>query len=38
MSVETILSFLQSCGPEGKLGFQVAVQCAPVLKGVKISN
>lgn len=38
MSVETMLSFLQSCGPEGKLGFQVAVQCAPVLKGVKISN
>lgn len=38
MSVETMLSFLQSCGPEGRLGFQVAVQCAPVLKNVKISN
>lgn len=38
MSVETMLSFLQSCDPEGRLGFQVAVQCAPVLKGVKISN
>lgn len=33
-----MLSFLQSCDPEGRLGFQVAVQCAPVLKGVKISN
>lgn len=38
MSVETMLSFLQGCGPEGRLGFQVAVQCAPVLKDVKISN
>ncbi|MCI8766142.1 MAG: DUF3793 family protein [Lachnospiraceae bacterium] len=38
MSVETMLLFLQGCDPEGRLGFQVAVQCAPVLKGVKISN
>ncbi len=38
MSVETMLSFLQNCSPEGRLGFQVAVQCAPVLKNVKISN
>lgn len=38
MSAETMLSFLQSCTPEAKLGFQVVNQCAPVLKGVKISN
>ena len=38
MSVETMISFLNTCSPEGRLGFQVAVQCAPVLKGVKISN
>ncbi|NBH73676.1 DUF3793 family protein [Clostridiaceae bacterium] len=38
MSVETMLSFLNSCDREGRLGFQVAVQCAPVLKDVKISN
>lgn len=38
MSAETMLTFLQSCTPEAKLGFQVATQCAPVLKGVKLSN
>lgn len=38
MSAEMIISFLQSCSPETRLGFQVAVQCAPVLKNVKISN
>lgn len=38
MSTETMLSFLQNCTPEGKFDFKVAVQCAPVLKGVKISN
>ena len=38
MSVEAMLSFLKSCDTEGRLGFQVAVQCAPVLKDVKISN
>lgn len=38
MSAETMLSFLQNCTPEAKLGFQVVNQCAPVLKGVKISN
>lgn len=38
MSAETMLSFLQNCTPEEKLGFQVAIQCAPVLKGIKISN
>ena len=38
MPAETMLMYLQNCGPEGRLGFQVAVQCAPVLKDVKISN
>ncbi len=38
MSAETMLSFLQNCTPEGRMGFRVATQCAPVLKGVKISN
>ncbi len=38
MSAETMLAFLKNCTPEGRLGFQVAVQCAPVLKGVKVSN
>lgn len=38
MSAETMLAYLRDCTPEGRLGFQVAVQCAPVLKGVKVSN
>lgn len=38
MSAETMLTFLKNCTPEEKLGFQVVTQCAPVLKGVKISN
>lgn len=38
MPAETILSFLKTCTPEAKLGFQVVNQCAPVLKGVKMSN
>lgn len=38
MSAEMMVSFIQSCSPEMLLGFQVAVQCAPVLKDVKISN
>lgn len=38
MSAETMLSFLQNCTPEGRMGFRVVTQCAPVLKGVKISN
>lgn len=38
MSAETMLTFLQRATPEEKLGFQVATQCAPVLKGVKLSN
>lgn len=38
MSAEIMLSFLKTCGPNRRLGFQVAAQCGPVLKNVKISN
>ena len=38
MSAETMLHFLNNCPPEEKFGFRVVTQCAPVLKGVKISN
>ena len=38
MSAETMLHFLNNCTPEAKFGFRVVTQCAPVLKGVKISN
>ena len=33
-----MLHFLNNCTPEEKFGFRVVTQCAPVLKGVKISN
>lgn len=38
MSADTILTFLEDCSAEEKTGFQVATQCAPVLKGIKIAN
>lgn len=38
MSIETLLSFLSNCSIEEKMGFKVVTQCAPVLKGVKVSN
>ena len=38
MSAQTMLHFLNNCTPEEKFGFRVVTQCAPVLKGVKISN
>lgn len=38
MSAETMLAFLDQCGLESRLGFFVASHCAPVLKGIKISN
>ena len=38
MSAETMLHFLNNCTPEEKFGFRVVTPCAPVLKGVKISN
>lgn len=38
MPAEVMLNFLNQCSLESRLGFQVASHCAPVLKGVKISN
>lgn len=38
MSAEVMLAFLKQCSLESRLGFQAAVHCAPVLKGIKISN
>lgn len=38
MSIEVLLSFLSNCSLEEKMGFKVVTQCAPVLKGVKVSN
>ena len=38
MSAETMLAFLDQCSLESRLGFFVASHCAPVLKGIKISN
>ncbi len=38
MSAETMLSFLETCTPEARLGLHVASQCAPVLKDLKVSN
>lgn len=38
MSIEVMLAFLSNCSLEEKLGFKVVAQCAPVLKGVKVSN
>ena len=38
MSAETMIHFLNHCTSEEKFGFRVVTQCAPVLKGVKISN
>lgn len=38
MPTETVLSFLNCCTAQERLEFQVVIQCAPVLKGVKMSN
>jgi len=38
MSAEAMLEFLDQCSLESRMGFQVASHCAPVLKGIKISN
>lgn len=38
MSAETLFSYLTQCPPGAHLKFQVASQCAPVLKGIKSSN
>lgn len=38
MSTEMMLAFLANCSLEERLGFRVVTQCAPVLKGIKVSN
>lgn len=38
MSSEVILNYLGQCDGNKKLEFRVVCQCAPVLKGIKISN
>lgn len=38
MSAEVMMEFLSECGLESRLGFFVASHCAPVLKGIKVSN
>ena len=38
MSGERMLAFLSGCNLEQQLGLRIVTQCAPVLKGVKISN
>lgn len=38
MSTEVMLEFLSRCSQEDRLGFWTARYCAPVLKGIKISN
>lgn len=38
MSAEVMMEFLSECSLESRLGFFVASHCAPVLKGIKVSN
>lgn len=38
MSTDAIMSFISECSHAGRLEFQVTIQCAPVLKGIKASN
>ncbi|MBT9774972.1 DUF3793 family protein [Clostridium sp. MCC353] len=38
LSADMILNYLGQCDKERKLEFHIVCQCAPVLKGVKISN
>lgn len=38
MSGERLLAFLSGCNLEQQLGLRIVTQCAPVLKGVKLSN
>lgn len=38
MSAEVMMEFLNECSLESRLGFFVASHCAPVLKGIKVSN
>lgn len=38
LSADVILNYLGQCDKERKLEFHIVCQCAPVLKGIKISN
>ena len=38
MSTDAIMSYISECSHAGRLEFQVTIQCAPVLKGIKASN
>lgn len=38
MSADVILNYLGQCDTERKVEFHIVCQCAPVLKGIKISN
>ena len=38
MSTDAIMSYISECSRAGRLEFQVSIQCAPVLKGIKASN
>ncbi|MDO5408771.1 MAG: DUF3793 family protein [Eubacteriales bacterium] len=38
MPTDQVLSYMKECTPQQRLELQVAMQCAPVLKQVKISN
>ena len=38
MSTDAIMSYISECSHAGRLEFQVSIQCAPVLKGIKASN
>lgn len=38
MSTDAIMSYISECSHVGRLEFQVSIQCAPVLKGIKASN
>lgn len=38
MSTDAIMAYIAECGHIGRLEFQISIQCAPVLKGIKASN
>lgn len=38
MSTDAIMDYITKTGRTGRLEFQISIQCAPVLKGIKASN
>lgn len=38
MSADAIMAYISDCSHVGRLELRVCVQCAPVLKGIKVSN